>query len=102
MCETPRSDDANDAGSGRRASYDAVTVLGPPAVLRADDVRTCRPGRLRGAVPFANVTFSGTRVACASAATSKRDGSRRVRAAGASFGTTQVCVPVFTKWTGRP
>jgi hypothetical protein len=92
----------NDAGSGRRASYDAATVVRPPAELRADEVRTCRPGRFRGAVPFANVTFRGTRLVRASAATSKTEASKCVRAAGASFGITQVWVPVFTNWTGRP
>src|SRR3954471_18182926 len=102
MCDTPRSEEPKDAGNGRRASYDAFTMVRPPLELRADDVRTCNPGRLRGEVPLANVTRSATRPAPASAATSKTDGSRRLSADVASFGTTQVWVPVFMNWIGRP
>jgi hypothetical protein len=101
MRATEWSDRANDAGSGRCASYDAETVVRPPT-LRADDVRTCSPGRLRGVAPFANVTVSGTRPACASAAASKTELSNRRRSESGSFGTTQVWLPVFMNSTGWP
>jgi hypothetical protein len=74
----------------------------PLVALRADEVRMWRPGRLRGAAPRAKVTFRGTRPDRASAATSKTDVSKRLRTEGASFGTTQVWVPVFTNSTGWP